>query len=251
MPVTLAECPSCGRTTVSAAPLLHVGFAPIRRYFTDLSQIISHPTQFFRRMPITGGLSGPLAFALVTHWLGSAVAYLWHALMSGSITERVGRLLQLAGNVTEVDHPGRGARLMALQDQITHWMWGAGSVIVDPFLTLVSIVFTTFLVWVGARILVTPGKNGAPTEITYESALRIVCFGMSPAILAVIPLVGGFVAALGAMIVTVIGAREVYRIEVGRAIVVALFPKVLLLSVVGTGMFLVVIFMIKAIATTF
>jgi len=138
-----------------------------------------------------------------------------------------------------------------MRDRILHWIWGAGSVIADPFFTLASILFTSLFVFAGARILVTPGKNGAPQQITYESALRIICFGMSPAILAVLPIAGPVVAGICVAIVTVIGAREVYRISYGRAVIVALFPKILFLGILLLGLLFVAVVVFKIFASAF
>ena len=132
-----------------------------------------------------------------------------------------------------------------------HWIWGAGSIIADPFLTLAYFFFISFLVFLGARIFVTPGKNGAPREITFESALRIVCYGMTSAILAVLPLFGGPVAYIYQIVVSVIGAREVYRIDNGRASLVALFPQVLLFGILMMVFFAITVAVIKFFATAF
>jgi len=246
-----SACPNCGRSTRGEVSPLERGLDPIRRYFHDLWQVITRPTLFFRRMPVSGGVSGPLAFALITHWLGSAMEYLWKLGIGGVASEYLGSLFRMATDVAEVDSPGRTARLMEVRDQVLHWIWGAGSVIADPFLTMVSILFTTMFVFVGARILVTPGKQGASQEVTFESALRIVCFGMSPSILAVIPLVGPVIASIFVAIVTIVGTREVYRISTSRAVVVALFPKLLLVGTIMIGLFFAIIALVKIVATAF
>lgn len=188
-------------------------------------------------MPLTGGMSGPLAFALVTHWIGAAFAFIWHLLIGGAISRYFEDFFRIAGDVSDIDHPGKFAQWMDMRERVTHWFWGAGSVIADPFLTLASIFFASFLVWIGARILVSPGKDRAPREITFESALRLVCYGMSPSILAGLPLFGWGLASLLTLIVTIIGAKEVYRTTTGRAIVIALFPKLVFLAVILLGVF--------------
>ncbi len=249
---TQGLCLDCGRTIGEPKPpVWKSGLRPIRQYFIDLFEISVHPVRFFRRMPLEGGVSGPLAFALVTHWLASALEYLWHSLIGGAAMEYLNEMIKVAGNVADVDNPGQSARLFQLRDQLLHWVWGTGSVIADPFFTLASILFTTLFVYAGARLLVTPDEDGHPHVITYESSLRIVCYGLSPSILAGIPLIGGFVASLCVSIVTIIGAREVYRITTGRAIVVALFPRILLFGTIAMGLFFGLLALIKLVATAF
>ena len=107
--------------------------------------------------------------------MGAAAAFVWRLFIGGAIGGYFDRMMRMAGDVAEVDNPGRNAQLMEMSERMKHWIWGAGSIIADPFLTLAQIFFISFLVFLGARIFVTPGKNGAPREITFESALRIVC----------------------------------------------------------------------------
>ncbi len=211
--------------------------------------ILTHPADFFRALPVTGGVAAPLAFALVSNWIGTAISFLWGLVIGKAVSEHIGSLVKIMGDVAETEYPGTTAQFADLQERLTHWIWGAGSVIIDPFTTLIQILITSFIVFLGARLFVTPGRDGAPSEITYESALRVVSYGMAPAILAGIPLLGSFVSGLCVMIVTVIAAKEVYRVGYGRAIVVALFPKLIILAIMFSAVFLLVFLVIKAITS--
>ena len=202
-------------------------------------------------MPLSGGLGAPLAYALITHWMGAVLEYLWRAALGGAVTGYFKDLFQIAGDVADVDRLGRGTMLLEARDRIVHWFWGAGSIIADPFLTLAAILFTSFFVYIGARILVSPHNSNHPDEITFESAVRIICYGMTPAILAGVPVIGGPISSLWVVVVTIIAARESYRIENGRAMVVALFPKLLFLGIIFAGVFLFALFFLKLIASNF
>jgi ribosomal protein S27AE len=226
------HCPNCGNKLETQAPYWESGGGIIRQYFRELFRILTNPTQFFRHLPLTGGLGRPLAFALATHWIGSAIGYLWGLLITRSMGISIGGTLsKLFEDVADVDSPGRSAQLIELKERAINWFWGAGSVIADPFFTLLKILFTSALVYIGARILVTPSVQGGPREISYESSVRIICFGMGPSILMALPIFGGPVSALLVIIVTIIGAREVYRVGFGRAATIALFPQVLFFGV--------------------
>jgi len=245
---TPGACPNCGEPIASVS---NKTMGPIRRYWVTVWRILTQPKAFFRSMRLDGGVSGPLAFALITHWIGAAASFLWHLSIGGVVGGYFDRFMHVAGDVAEVDNPGRNAQLAEVTERLKNWFWGTGSVIADPFLTVLQILFISFLVFVGARLLVTPGKNGAPREINFESALRIVCFGMTPSILSVLPLFGGPLAYIYLSIVTLIGAREVYRIDTGRATLVAFFPQVLLLSFVLLVFFAATIAFIKFFSMTF
>jgi len=229
------HCPSCGRSPTAPRAPIHSATEPFRIYFGTVWTVLTRPSEFFAQMPLRGGVAWPLAFALITHWLGDSGRFLWQS----ALGERLGILthpfFQFMGDVASVDHPGRGEIMMEMRDRILHWMWGAGSVIADPFVTLVSILISALFVFIGARILVTPGRRGAPMEITFESALRLVCFAMAPAILAALPLAGGVISAFFVGIIIIIGAKNIYRVGWGRATIVGLFPKLLFIGIIMAG----------------
>jgi hypothetical protein len=247
----LEVCPSCGQELVQQPQVIQTSLSLIQSYFFTIWRILTRPSLFFKALPDSGGLSQPLCFALVTHWLGAALSFLWRSLIGGKVAHIFQSLFQVAGDVVEVDHPGRGAQFLQFRDRIFEWFLGAGPVLLDPFLTLFTILFTSFLVYLGARILVSPGKDHHPEEITYSSAVRIISYGMTPSLLAAIPLLGGFVASLCTLIVTVIGAREVYRISTGRAILIALFPKLLFLGIIVMGIFIFAFVVLKFLFSVF
>jgi hypothetical protein len=223
-------CPSCGKPRFSQPAKLESGLVLIKNYFLALSCILTQPTKFFSELAPSNKIAGPLAFALVTHWLGSAFAYLWHLLIGGSLHGYLQDMIMRAGNSIQIDTPGHAEQLMHLREQLMSWFLSTGSIVADPFFTMISILYTSFFVYIGARILVPP-----KVTVNYASAVRIVCYGMTPAILAAVPALGGFIASFYTVIVTIIGAREVYRIGTTRATVVALFPKLLFIGMLLFG----------------
>jgi hypothetical protein len=230
----------------------------IRNYARDVWTVLTRPAEFFGALPLRGGASGPLAFALVTHWLGEAASFLWRALASGYFASIAGDLFEraarMAGDVaSDVDSPGRHAtsqQFIEMGERFKQWFFGAGPVIVDPFFTLARICFMSFFVFIGARLLV-PAARQAEREVTYESALRVVCYGMAPAILAALPVFGTPVSYLYGVAVTIIGASEAYRISRARALVVSLFPQILLLSVIGLALTAGLLLVFKLVASMF
>lgn len=221
------ECPTCGYVIQPGSRAAKTGSHLIKNYFYDIWRIMTQPAVFFKHMPIHGGMSRPLGFALVTHWLGSAIAYLWSLIFGGSLIQLFRRIFEAANQNHDFDKP---------TNPFANWFLGTGQIVVDPFLTLFKIGFAASFVFIGARILVAPRRDGHPDEINFESAVKIVCFGMTPAIFSTIPVFGSALAYLGTLIVTVIGAREVYRIDSARAVIVALFPKFIFVGIIGMGL---------------
>ncbi len=223
----------------------------IRAYFQTLVNILTQPTRFFRGAALEGGIARPLAFALVTHWIGSAISFLWNALMGSALQSYLSQFVDIVSQVADVDAPGRGVDLTAARDRVMAWFWNAGPVVIDPFLTLISLLFTSFFVFVGARLLVTPGKNGAPKVIDYETALRIVCYSAAGSIFYAIPLLGPLLSLLMVSLLAIAGAREIYRISTLRALFVGLFPKVLFIGFFGSIFFFGLVFVFKWITSGF
>jgi hypothetical protein len=243
---TGSECPNCGHA--AADPFAKIG-APtdlVKNYFASLKTILLQPSKFFRNMPLEGGLSGPLTFALVTHWIGAAFTYLWALIVGGSLEKIAGKYVHFSSSSTDIDAPAKVSQWFATQQKVAHlfwhWFWGTGSIILDPFVTLFSIFFTAFFVYIGARLFVNSSRQG---EVTFESAVRLIAFGMTPAIIAVFPFLGPFAAGLYILVVTIIGAREAYKISSSRALIVALFPKLLFLGIIAMGFFALLFFALK------
>ena len=113
-------------------------------------------------------------------------------------------------------------------DRIHQWIWGVGSVLLSPFQTLLLYPFWALFLFLGLKIFV-DSRSSKP--VTYESALKIVCYASAPAYFVLLPFVGGLVAGIYTFVVLVIGFREEFQITSGRAVLVAAFPQ--LLSLLG------------------
>ena len=210
---------------------LESGITLIQGYFLQLGAILTQPSKFFRELPPSNNITEPLAFALVTHWLGASFGYLWHLVLGGSIHGYIQDFLMRTGDSIQINTLGHNEQLTQLRDHIVSWFLSAGAILTDPFFTLISILYTSFFVFIGARILIPPKAT-----VNYPSAVRIVCYGLTPAILGAIPALGSVIASFYTMVVTIIAAREVYRIGTGRATLVALFPKLLFPGILFFGL---------------
>jgi hypothetical protein len=204
-------------------------------------------------MPLQGGLAKPLAFALTTHWLGSAIGFLWQHFLGGSVSRFLKTVFQSSSRWgTDIDYSGRYASLLTIKERLMGWFFGVGPVLLDPFFTLASIFFAAGLIFIGARILISSKPSRQEFyPITYESAIRITAYGLSPAILSAIPLFGTILAPIYTFILTVIGIREAYRTSTSRAILVALFPKLLIPGIIGAGVIFFIFMIAKLIFSSF
>lgn len=238
------HCPQCGASLGQEKSPFDAASQIVQNYFRDIWLILTQPSHFFKKMPLTGGISRPLAFALVTHWLGSALSFLWKLYLFGSLMKFAQPFLPIMGDVLDIHYPGKGQNFLMARDRFVQWFTSAGPVLIDPFLTLASILLTSFFVFIGAKILANSSKQSG-VQVTYESAVRLICFGITPAILAALPLFGTFVSYVYIIFVTTIGAKEIYRVSTGRGLVIALFPKLLFLGTIGVGLALFFLTLLK------
>lgn len=215
----------------------------VKQYFASLKKIIFHPGDFFRSLPLYGGISGPLAFALVTHWISASFDFLsarWAGMNAGRYYEKL--LAQLDPAATEEVHQlGRHlpAEWGSYKQVFLDWVTGVGSVLADPFFTLFGIFFSSAIIFLVARVLVTPGRETPLREVPFEGIVRFVSYSMAPAIFSVVPGIGGFVGRFYGAIVLIIAVREGLRIGGGRAFVVAMAPGILVFFLVMIPVFFI------------
>ena len=202
-------CPQCGSFNC-----IHLksesALDPFFRYFSTIRKIIFSPTIFFQSLPSAEGISHALTFAIIVHWLSSAILFI----EQGILQTQVQSLLNPAIQPFLENHFGIS---------FSQWLWGTGAVLLDPFFTAIAIVFSSFFVFVGTRILIS-------AKISFESVLRIISYGMAPILLSIIPVIGPLIASISIFVVTVIAIKEIYQVRTGRAVLVVLFPKLLILS---------------------
>lgn len=200
---------------------------PISQYLGALKSLLTAPTLFFRTMRRPPGLVGPLFFGVLTHWIGSALEYLWFTGLGKVFGTHLSQIFQALDKSSEIDSSGQVGTVLAMRTKIVEWMFGVGSVLVDPFKTTVKILFLSFFVWLGARIFANITQDEAEERFSYQSAVAIVGFSMAASIFQGIPLLGGVISGAFTLIIGVIGAAETYRVGTGRALLISLFPFIL------------------------
>ncbi len=257
---------STAQPTADPTRPLQVVLDWIRTYITTTRELLTQPSAFFRTHAQDRGIAGPIFYALVTHWIGTAVQFVWVTWLGGKILPTLAHWLnnlkqatqEISGrsieDLDQLDSLGRHATstLDPIKEKLGAWVLGAGPVLLDPVKELFSLLFLSGVIWIGARILISPGKEGAPSEIKYESALQIICYASAASILYVIPLVGPALSGFFGFVLATLGAREVWRIGTLRALVIAFFPNILLYaalgSMVGFVMLLIAKFLFSLIA---
>jgi len=126
-------------------------FRYLSHYLRTTSRLLFHPSKFFAAMPRDGGVVLPLLFAVATNWLAAAISFFWKVPLFRIVRQgyREGRGLwnDFAGDLSTIDSPGRHVESpipaeawMKFKELVLPWLWGASSVLLDPFATLAGIL---------------------------------------------------------------------------------------------------------------
>jgi hypothetical protein len=205
---------------------------PLESYFSDLKTLYSSPSRFFKTISVDQNIAYPIAFGLISHWIGSSVNYLWSFAYRQSDVSWIDRMALLAGRGREIEALGNNARWLDAKQRLSGWLTGMGSVVLDPFTTLFWIFITSALLFISARLFVgavsdTPLRPARLREVTFQSSFRIVSFAQAAYLLSMIPFAGKPLSLLAAIAFTTIGTRELYNVSSGRALLIVLFPRLL------------------------
>jgi hypothetical protein len=190
---------------------------PLAHLVATWRESVFRPTPFFRAMPRTGGLGGPVLYFLIIGIVAAAMRLFWR--------------MTLGTMAADSDAPA--LRVLRL-DQ------GAGSPLVDFLMTPLMLLLTLALatLFVHAALWLTGGARHGMGTTT-----RVFCYTAGPGLFAIVPVLGGLVGAIWSLVILVIGLREAHETTTGRATLAVLLPVLifvgifvlLLLAIMATG----------------
>ena len=220
-------CPHCGRQVSDAQPFCHhcggkIAPAPEagavrsgtawedraeRGFFggllSTLRESLLRPTEFFKSMKVTGGLTDPLLYAMIVTMFGFLVSYVWQLLLRDVVHGFLPH--DLRGSEGFDPYSGLGLSIFSL---------------VMPFL-IIAVLF----LWSGVLhvllLLVKGAKNG------FEATFRAVSYSYGANLFLVLPFCGGLFASLWGMVMVIIGLKEAHGTSGGKASFAVLFPLIL------------------------
>ena len=160
------------------------------------------PVQFFQKMPVKGGLTDPMLYALITGMVGVMISYAWQILLEDSF---------------------RGfmpAELGAVAGYNIFQSFGlAFLAILAPFMIIIAL-----FIWAGVLhlllMLVSGAKNG------FEATFRAASYSYGAYIFMALPFCGGLIAFVWCIVLAIIGLREAHGTSGGKASFAVLFPLI-------------------------
>src|SRR5258706_12177869 len=185
-------------------------------------EVLTGPTDFFRRMPVAGGVGSPLLYAVIIGYLGILVSAVYSAvfmLVGGAARGAIGAF---------GDRPA-GARMV---EAFSGWGGIIGQVLFGPFGIVIGLFLSTAITHLMLMLL-----DGASQG--FEATFRVRSYAMAASVLSIVPFCGGAIGAGLGLVVFVIVLAEAPRIPVLEGARPALLPRVLCCCCcfVGAGMF--------------
>ncbi len=179
---------------------------PGQSFVGTVREMVTRPAGFFRGIARRGDYANPLIFALICTVISTAI----------------GGFLGILYATLGIGGTGVGE--------------AAGAFVASMFFTPIILAIGLF---VGAGILhLLVALIIKPAETGFESTFRVVSYTNVTELVAWVPVIGPLVAAVGSVMLAIIGVREVHETTTGKAALVVLIPAAVALLVV---LFLIVV----------
>jgi hypothetical protein len=169
--------------------------------FKTLNETLFRPSEFFKKMSVTGGLTDPLLYALIIGMVGLMFSYLWQISLKSAMHDMMPGMQAAAGQ---------------------HMFQGVGMAILaffSPFLIILGLFVSSGILHV--FLMMVKGARAG-----FEATFRVVAYGYSANIFLIIPFCGGLLAVVWAVVLYIIGLKEAHEITGGKAAFAVFLPLI-------------------------
>lgn len=182
---------------------------PVHSFLATVRGLVTQPAEFFRSVTLRGGLLNPIVFAMICAFIG--------AFLGGIIA-----ILAAVGGLGEQTLGGAIGGFV-------------GAIILTPILTPVFLFIGAGIAHLFVMLFVRPGNSG------FWATFRVVSYLSATSLVSWVPILGGLVAAVWGVILSILGIREMHSTTTGRAALVVLVPVAIVLLLVGLVAFSVLV----------
>ena len=178
----------------------------VTNYFKTCKEVILSPSDFYRRMPTTGGYADPLTFATISLIIG----FFLRAIVSyGMVMFGINSSILTFGSmpVSKLDFSTFSNVVGLIFISIVSFFVGS---------LILNLLYTAF------------GGTGS-----YEGTLRFISYASAINLLGWIPLLG-LIAGIYALYISIIGGSIVHNVSKGRAAIIAvlLYPVTVFILII-------------------
>ena len=191
--------------------------------FSTAKNALLSPSDFFKKMAVTGGLTDPLLFAMIIGMVGLMFLSIWDLVLHDSMQRIMTSEMRNAA--------GRG---------MSNGIASPLGMVMMPFLLIIWLFIVSGMLHL-FLMMVRGAKAG------FEATFRVTSYSVSPFLFMVIPYCGMLITMLWMLTLIVIGLREAHETTGGKATVAVFFP---FLFCCGAMLLAAVLFM-GAIASSF
>ena len=168
--------------------------------FKTVRDVLFSPSDFFKKMPVTGGLTDPLLFAMIIGTVGLLFLSVWDILLHDSMQNFMSPEMRNAA--------GRG---------ISNGVASPLGTAMMPFLLIIWLFVVSGMLHLFLMIV-----GGA--KAGFEATFRVVSYSVSPFLFMVIPYCGMLIMMLWVLTLAMIGLRDAHETTGGKATVAVLLP---------------------------
>ncbi len=163
---------------------------------------VFYPNRFFSALPLKGGIGSPLLYALIVVWLGVAVEQLWGLLLVGFWMDA------FTGYFPMEDF---------------YWTTGlqTGFSFLYVILAPIPIIIGLFII-TGVFHLIMMMFGWAAED--FEATFRTFAYASGPAAFMIVPMCGGTIGWIWALVLAIIGLKHTQTKTGGRAALVIFLP---------------------------
>jgi hypothetical protein len=184
--------------------------------FKTLNGTLFRPSEFFKKMSVSGGLTDPLLFALIIGMVGLMSSYFWQIVLKSAMQDMVPGMGAYGGNPML---QGVGIALLAF---------------LTPFFIIIGLFVLSGIFHV--CLLLVKGATAG-----FEATFRVVSYGWFSAYLFfVLPVCGGIIGIVWAVVLAIIGLREAHETTGGKAAFAVFLPVIVCcgLVVIAVALFM-------------
>lgn len=203
-PGTVPPPPTGGVPPAPPLPWEQPDYPALEGLYETAKAFITAPSQAFARMSLTGTLGRPLLYAVIFGWLGIIASQAYSLAFRGAIMSMLSSL------------PGFNPKLMFGLPM----GFSIGIMFVAPIFVLIGI-----FIWAAILHLFLMLVGGANTG--FASTVRVLCYAGTVQIFQVVPICGGMIAGIWALVLWIIGIAIAHRTTQGKAALAVFLPLVL------------------------
>jgi len=176
-------------------------YGSFRGLVNTLNEVLFRPSEFYRKMPVVGGLTEPLLYALIVGMVGLMFSYMWQIATRGTMESMMPGMPAGAGHEML---QGTGLAFLAF---------------FSPLIVILGLFLSAGILHV--CLLLVRG-----TTAGFEGTFRVVSYGYSVNLFLVVPFCGYPLMVVWAIVLYIIGLKEAHRTTGGKAAFAVFLPVI-------------------------